>query len=66
MSIRSIERRLDDLERALSAKPTVIAISGVDLSADGWRLAIREARHKAGLPDGALADEFMVTTGVQR
>lgn len=64
MSLRSIEKRLDDLERALDARPIIFVVSCKPLSPDNWRSAIAAARRKAGVAPGALAVEYNVCTGV--
>lgn len=64
MSNRSTERRLDDLERALDARPLVLVIAGQPLSPEAQAAAFEAARAKAGLRPGAPALEYLVVTGV--
>lgn len=64
MSVRSIERRLDDLERALDARPMVFVVTAKPLDPAAWPAAIAEARRKAGIAPGALAVEYNIITGV--
>jgi hypothetical protein len=66
MSIRNLERRLDDVEATLAARPVVFVVSCKPLDDDVLVGAFAEARRKAGVAPGAPAQCFNVATGVAR
>lgn len=62
--MKTIERRIADIERALDVRPIVLVISCKPLSPDDWRAAVAAARCEAGIAHGVPAIEYNVCTGV--
>ena len=66
MSIRTLERRLDEAEATLNARPMVFVVTAAPLDAAAVDGAFAEARRRAGIAPDAPAQCFNVATGVRR
>lgn len=66
MSIRSQERRLEEVEAALAARPIVFVVSCKPLDDDVLVGAFAEARRRARIAPDAPAQCFNIATGVRR